>query len=243
MNTADFSQRSDVSEVGDLNQDEVAEIVDTIYHEARHSEQAFRIAQMQAGQGKTAKQIETGLSIPAKVAAAAAKKPLKGGSVYSNKLIEEAKKWEPFTGGRYEKYVGEVSGLRDEINDMRSQFGSGTAVQTIGKLTPKINTIETHLQNFFDKEKDKIEKIKTKDGVDKSVLKHIKEIRAAFDTLKTEFNTQKGDATKHNIPKLEDLATKLHQARYAAYRDYEDEKDAWAVGGAAGAAFRELGKK
>lgn len=238
MNTADFSQRPDVSKVGDLDQGEVAEVVDTIYHEARHAEQAFRIAQMQAEQGKTAEEIEKGLSIPAEVAAVAAANPLKG--------AVETKGWEPFTGGRYEKYVGEVAGLRDEINDMRGVFGSGNASTKITKLTPKINKIETHLNDFFAKEKDKIEKIadKDKESVDKSVLKHVKEIRSAFDELKTEFDKQqKGDPTKYDIPKLEGLALKLHQARYAAYRDYEDEKDAWAAGAAAAAAFKKQAKK
>ena len=40
--------------------------------------------------------------------------------------------------------------------------------------------------------------------------------------------------------KLKALRKKLYRARYAAYRAYEDEKDAWAVGGQTGTKFRGL---
>ncbi len=40
-----------------LTRDEAADIVDTIFHEARHAEQWYRMAQMRAGRGRTAAQI------------------------------------------------------------------------------------------------------------------------------------------------------------------------------------------
>lgn len=77
INMTVFSKRRDISTLGDLKQEEVAQMVDTIYHEARHSEQFFRIAQMRAGEGKSAETIVRNLSIPLEVAQAAVKSPLK----------------------------------------------------------------------------------------------------------------------------------------------------------------------
>ncbi len=233
MNTSAFSTRG-ITKVGDLNKDEVANIVDTIYHEARHAEQAFRIAQMKAKEGKTAQQIVTAMSIPALVAQAAANNPLQGS--------DETKGWEAFMVGKYETYKGEVAALRDRINDMRDELSKGRTATKITRTDPKITTIKTHLEGFFTTEKAKIELIVHKDAADQSVLRHINEIKAAFDALKTEFDIQKADDTKGDIPKLRALATTLHEARYNAYRDYEHEKDAWATGGAAGTAFKNKAK-
>jgi hypothetical protein len=229
MNTSAFSKRG-ITKVGDLNKDEVADIVDTIYHEARHAEQAFRIAQMKAKEGKTAQQIVTAMSIPAVVAAAAANNPLQGS--------DETKGWEAFMVGKYETYKGQVASLRDQINDMRDELGKGRTATKITRTDPKITRIKTHLEGFFTTEKAKIEHIAHKDAADTSVLRHINEIKAAFDALKTEFDIQKADDTKVDLPKLKALARTLHEARYNAYRDYEHEKDAWATGGAAGTAFK-----
>ena len=243
FNPSAFSNRSGVSKVGDLNQAEVAEVVDTAYHESRHSEQYFRIAQMLAGQGKKADEIKTGMSIPKSVADAAATAPLKGDTKANKQLIEEAKGWEQITIGKYGTLKGEIAGLKDEINEVKGVFGAGSDATKITSLAPKITKVETHLGDFFAKQKEKIEKIKKKDRFDSAVLKHIKNINSAFAKLKAEYEKQRVDAKKYNLPKLKALADKLHEARYAAYRDYEHEKDAWAVGAAAAKAFNARAKK
>ena len=58
-----------------------ADFADTVYHEARHAEQWFRMAQMRAGQGRTAAQIASEMGIPAAQAAAAFAAPLAEGSM------------------------------------------------------------------------------------------------------------------------------------------------------------------
>jgi hypothetical protein len=52
------------------------ELVDTIYHEARHAEQWFRIAQVRAGQGRAAGAIATELGIQRRIADRAKADPL-----------------------------------------------------------------------------------------------------------------------------------------------------------------------
>jgi hypothetical protein len=59
-----------------LSNEETADAANTVYHEARHAEQWYRMAQMLAGQGKTADEIVDDMGIPAEVAAEAVGDPL-----------------------------------------------------------------------------------------------------------------------------------------------------------------------
>lgn len=60
---------------------EAADMADTVYHESRHCQQWFMMAQLRAGQGKSAQDIATELGIPNNIASAAVAKPLKHGSM------------------------------------------------------------------------------------------------------------------------------------------------------------------
>lgn len=64
---------------GNLADDIVGELADTVYHESRHGEQWFRIARLKAGESPkpTKDRLATSLGIPAAVAEAALKRPLK----------------------------------------------------------------------------------------------------------------------------------------------------------------------
>jgi peptidoglycan hydrolase-like protein with peptidoglycan-binding domain len=64
-----------------ISNEEAADAADTVYHEARHAEQWFRMAQCLAGQGRNAAFIATHMSIPAAQASAAEADPLTRGSV------------------------------------------------------------------------------------------------------------------------------------------------------------------
>lgn len=62
-----------------MSDDALAEMADGVYHESRHAEQWFRIARLKAGESPapTAASLASTLFIPATVAAAAVKRPLK----------------------------------------------------------------------------------------------------------------------------------------------------------------------
>jgi hypothetical protein len=83
---------------------EMADAADTIYHEARHAEQWFRMARLRAGAGKKAAEIATELEIPPTVATAAEAKPLTG----TGTEVAEAKAW-------YESVYGTGSSHRDTV--------------------------------------------------------------------------------------------------------------------------------
>lgn len=62
-----------------LSDKEAKELADTVYHETRHAEQWYLMAQKRAAEGKTADEIKDELDIPKSVAEAAVKDPLKKG--------------------------------------------------------------------------------------------------------------------------------------------------------------------
>lgn len=63
-----------------IDDQQAAEMADTIYHEARHAEQSFQMARLEAARGKSAKDIADEMSIPARIAQAAKDKPLRLGT-------------------------------------------------------------------------------------------------------------------------------------------------------------------
>jgi hypothetical protein len=60
-----------------LSRKELDDFGNTVIHEARHAEQWFNMAQLQAGRGKTARQIANELGIPLRIAKAAVDNPIK----------------------------------------------------------------------------------------------------------------------------------------------------------------------
>jgi len=64
-----------------LTEEQATDLVDTMYHEGRHGEQWFRMAQLMAGQGKTADEIVDEMGIPNDKAALAVADPIAPGSM------------------------------------------------------------------------------------------------------------------------------------------------------------------
>ncbi len=59
-----------------LTADQAADLADTMYHEARHAEQWYRMAQLMAGQGRTSAEIATTMQIPNRIALIAFADPI-----------------------------------------------------------------------------------------------------------------------------------------------------------------------
>ena len=197
VNTKAFTKRSITSKkIKDLTQDELGEAVDTLYHEARHAEQVLRIAQMLAGKGKTADEISKQLTIPPAAAKKAFDNSLDPSESGNATLIAEAEAWEAFTGGKYAKYQKEVGKLRDEITALTEALKASNTSNVIANIGPKVTTIETHLGDFFKKEKDKIDALTDKKSFDTTVSEKIAAIQQAFKDFNDEYKVQKGDARK-----------------------------------------------
>lgn len=239
MNPAKFT-KTGATKVSEITQDDLANLVDTVYHESRHSEQYFRIARIQAGSGKSAAQIKDGVDIPAEVAKAAFEAPMKD-EAPNRAMIKEAGAWEAFTIGKYAGYKGKVASLRDATSALEKVLAKHDAKKprsTWKAMEPKIDAIQKLFDTYFDAKIGAIEKIAKKDLADDVVLKDLKAMKGAWTNLKAE-----ADKKKPSITTLMTLRYALYEARYDAYMDYEHEKDAWAAGGAAGKAFKEAADK
>ncbi|HBE19950.1 MAG TPA: hypothetical protein DEG17_04710 [Cyanobacteria bacterium UBA11149] len=92
---------------------QMREVVNTIYHEARHAEQYYRIAQLLATQGHDASYIEAKMGIPPNVATNAVSKPFEAGS--DDVLKKQAQLW-------YDSIYGKNSDKREQVlNKLRQE--------------------------------------------------------------------------------------------------------------------------
>jgi hypothetical protein len=91
-------------EQGGLGRDDAADLANTVYHEARHSEQWFAMARLRAGQGRSAAAIATELGIPARIATAAHAVPIRPGSMEAVSA-----------SGWYESVYGSQSAHREAV--------------------------------------------------------------------------------------------------------------------------------
>lgn len=242
-----------VSTVGALQFYHVARIVEVIFHEARHAEQWFRQAQMLAVKGSKAREIVDAHEIPIEVAQAAVDSIEKLGAQARKQIVAEAGPWEVFSTGKYAEYSVEIDKLGDEIRELMAPLtitpGGPTPPQTGSAAAgPKgfharMSELEGHIAGFFAQEQKRIEAIKNKDRFDKAVLSSIKDIRQAFDELKTSYDSQRQRGKKGKFDYLHYPLSRLEYQHHEAYRKLEYEKDALASGEAAAKAFERLTTK
>lgn len=231
INTAAFSDRSGVTKVSDLNQAEVAEIVDTVFHESRHSEQYFRLARALAGEGKNATQIATQANIPNTVAVEAVKSPLANNTANAT-LLGEVNEWRDFIGkGQYVAYKGKVGRLRDAIAAAREKV----TARNFSEFSTAFDIVKGLMTSFFEPLIISIGSKDPKTSADTLVLNDVNAIKSRYDSVDTIIA---GDSPTWGG--LSNAMTALHQARYQAYRNYPHEVDAWARGSEAGAKYKEL---
>jgi hypothetical protein len=112
------------------------EVVDTIYHEARHAEQDFRVAQMRAGQiprrpgaaedERVARALARELSLPIRIAKQAVGAPLAAGSMQS--LVAQ---------GWYDSVFGAGRDHRDHtLDEVKSAAAAGKAARKAFEADP-----------------------------------------------------------------------------------------------------------
>jgi len=120
--------------VGTANQAKVDDLVNTMYHETRHAEQAFRIVRMRAGkiipqgtddateQATAAAQLVTDTGVPANIALLAAERPLYaswaskfGGK--TDKMMEEAEAWDKNFFGDNKNYDWMMQSGFDDVTE------------------------------------------------------------------------------------------------------------------------------
>ena len=219
-----------------LSGEELGDAADTIYHEARHSEQFFRIARMLAGKGQTETSIAAMTSIKPAVVAAAMQRPL-AKAAGTEKLVEEAESWHDITSGAYREYKEGVQDLSDpsrKILDVATKIlvATGSSARGVFKFDLKDAVDETAMG--IAKVKKTILDPSTPDSIKTPAFRIIqpqKEIAQLVGNL--------GFAiTDDQAIKLADLAKAFHDNRMDAYKATAHEADAFAVGGRVSAAVK-----
>jgi uncharacterized protein (DUF433 family) len=118
--------------------DQAAALASTVYHEARHAEQWYRMAQMLAGQGRTAAEIAYGMGIPNRIAVAAVANPLASGSMEA--LIADG--WYQSVYGTGRAHRERVLGPTGTTQEYRNLPEESDAWRVFGQVTEGYNRVE-----------------------------------------------------------------------------------------------------
>jgi hypothetical protein len=257
FNPKAFTQRPGVTTIGQLSEDEVAALVDTIYHEARHADQWFRVARVWAGRGKTASEIAKALVIPQDVATQAAAAPLRGATEKDQKLVKESEGWEAFMVGRYnERYrvfindavkttlknQQEFKAAAEAAADDRSEGEERAETNQImvEPLLEAINTSNSKIAGPLLALQTEVLEASDLSDSDEIVLKYTESICNTFYLLEKAAREAKRNPGSIDFAKLSKLHHAFYEALYTAYENTAHEQDAYAVGGAAAKAFKKL---
>jgi hypothetical protein len=227
--------------VGALSQDRAGEIAGSIYHEARHAEQAFRVARMMAGDGKTAEAIVSELHMPTEVVEAVMENPLVK-SPETIREFEEAKKWSSMIGGSLMEYRGYVSVY---------QRGAFEAYETIRELSEQnFIDVQTKVKQFMDEkvafyalyfaaEYERLNSGRDKREDDDKIAADIFKIHSATVLLQDAWQDGKAAQDLAGLQELTEPLSTLWLKLYDAYKRFPDEKDAEKVGQAIEEKFKQ----
>ncbi|MBV9545027.1 MAG: hypothetical protein JOY61_11705 [Chloroflexi bacterium] len=221
--TGKFTTRSNVSTVPQLQDQEVAAIANLVFHEARHAEQHFRIAQLPQGRN---------VGYPPEVYQAASRAPQMPAADR-----EQAQGWAAFQrGGSYNNYrietiqIGDAAyALAKDLQDLR-QTAAPTGLQAHLAAVKQKAT-------FYPREETRIRRSAQLRQIDNDVLTHVGNISAAVTALDQPFLTLGQHWSAQNMKSAFDAAMDVRRVADAAYRAFPHEADAMSAGETAGQTF------
>jgi hypothetical protein len=225
LNPDMFSPRRHATLMGDLTADEAANIAMTVVHEARHAEQRFRIARLQAGEGKEAEgEIDEG------AAAAAAAAPLRGGG----QQVREAREWRENEFGEDSTYREAVSWWATNVRPAITIANDAgpDAYERIGRILKgwggpggAATVVREHIASARRRHK-------------ATMLADTTAITDAYDACIGLYAILSPTSTHDEFSPITDALIDLNKAVYRAYVDQPVESDAWAAGNATHDAYK-----
>jgi len=232
INPDTFTHRPDeVKTLGDLTEDEAAIIAMTVYHEARHGEQHFRIARLEAGEGK-----EIDPTMDEDAAAAAADDPLPAHGADPLEL-REARDWHSVEYGDDATYREAVTDWQGDIRDMArlardvKPDGAADLRERIGRLLrgwSKYGGAAEYLRSRLASAQKRHKS---------TIAKNITRINAAFDVADAAWRKLGEQPTPEDFKPLAKALADLYRAVYKAYEEAPVEYDAYRTGDAVFYAF------
>lgn len=244
LNTALWVPSSKARTLGGMTADEVAAAVGLVYHEARHAEQHFRMARVQAGEQVKAKikdvaaALETGMQLRPEVARAAAAAPLPDTAANAD-LVAEARDWHAITRGRHLAYKNVVIPWDLEARKAKELFakvepmrlepirdGLAPVVRGWAAGATRAKLLVTH--------KARIDKLPAKTAGDREILTQIAAIKVASDAVTATFKaldagwkTDKPSERLARVYEMKDRIQALIVALDSAYTAEPHERDAF----------------
>lgn len=219
--------------LGELDEDTVAIVAMNVYHEARHAEQRFRVARMQAGEGA-----EIDLSMDEDAAEAAAAAPLDPRKMPAQER-REAKEWQTNTLGGDARYRDAVMEWMDEVKsatretrevaskdgrdpeDLRKMLGR---IFTAWANTGALMAIREHLPSAQQRK-------------NATIIADIALMDQRFQAAEAEWKSIPAQPARWDFVQLANALRELVRAIDRAYRNQPVERDAHEVGGATFDAF------
>ena len=125
---------ADMMDSPTLSDADAKKFADNLYHESRHAEQWYLMAQKSAADGKTAAQIRDEMGIPGSVAAAAEKAPLKAGS---SKTKCADKMYDSVYGKNADERGKTLTAVMAKLDDLNKAKANNAKVQGDPKSTDK----------------------------------------------------------------------------------------------------------
>jgi hypothetical protein len=228
INPAEFSHRPGVRTLGDLERDEAAVIASTVYHEARHAEQRFRVARLDAAEGH-----KPASPMPADTAAAAAAAPLTGGG----REAQEAKEWREDQTGADAMYRVVLNRWLPEVAPALA-LSQGVAAEHVAEVRDQIgrqlqdwnrpgiaaNMVRGHLAGARRRHRT-------------AIVHAIQRILHAYDAAVAAHAALRDDAAPEDFSPLTFALWQLNQAVTDAYAHEAIEDDAWAADDAVRTAY------
>ena len=229
--------------VGALSQDQAGDIAGTIYHEARHAEQAFRVARMLAGEGNIAETIVSELDMPAEVVAAAMENPLVKGQE-TIREFEEAKKWSSMIGGNLMEYRGTVFTYRHaafEVYESMLELSEANFTTVQAKVKQFMDEKVAYYAPYFAAEYERLQMGQDRRKNDDKIANDINYIHSETTLLQTAWQAGNAAEDLAGLQSLKDPLTTLWLTLYDAYKRFPDEKDADKAGRAVEDKFKQAG--
>ena len=229
INPDSFTHRG-VETLGELTEDEAAIIAMTVYHEARHAEQRFRVARLQAAEGKEG----PGFTTTEEVEAAAADWPLEGASALE---LREAKDWRTNTVGEDNTYreavtswQGDIRGAARVARDVEADHAD--VHERLGRLLKgwsKYGGAEEYIASHMESARKRGASV---------VMGDIKKITSAYGRVEAAYKKLDADSPPADFKPLAEALADLYRAVNGAYRNQPVEADAWDAGYAMFDAFQ-----
>jgi hypothetical protein len=232
VNPRVFTSRPEqVKTLGDLTDQEAALIADHVFHEARHAEQTFRVARLQAAEGK-----DPGLGVEEDIADAAAASPLALGPGNA-KAVNEAREWRENLYGADATFREVATEWHKEVADA-GRAAKGVSDDTAGDVRDRLvrqlaawvkpghgmDMIRSHLASARARKRTQMVAVITR-------------IEAEYANAEAAVQKLPGHPQASDFPLVYQAFVLLSQAAASAYYNQSVEDDAYGAGNAVVDAF------